>query len=86
MCLLYCFPENPCVSPGPRCSILLCVWLSRRVRARFVVSLFFSGRSWVLMEFSDTSSDELEEHNAWNPMLELFLNAHIGDIHGSIGR
>ena len=30
------------------------------------------------MDFSDTSSDELEEHNAWNPMLELFFHAHIG--------
>ena len=30
------------------------------------------------MDFSDTSSDELEEHNAWNPMLEPFFHAHIG--------
>ena len=30
------------------------------------------------MGFSDTSSDKLEEHNAWNPMLELFIHAHIG--------
>ena len=41
-------------------------------------SLFFRRRSWVTMDFSDTSSDELEEHNAWNPMLELFFHAHIG--------
>ena len=33
--------------------------------------------SWVTMDFSDTSSDELEESNAWNPMLELFFHAHI---------
>ena len=30
------------------------------------------------MDFSDTSSDELEEHNAWNLMLELFWHAHVG--------
>ena len=30
------------------------------------------------MDFSGTSSDELEEHNAWNPMLELVCHAHIG--------
>ena len=30
------------------------------------------------MYFSDTSSDEQEEHNAWNPMLELFFLAHLG--------
>ena len=30
------------------------------------------------MAISDTSSDELEEHNAWNPMLELVCHAHIG--------
>ena len=34
--------------------------------------------SWVTMDLSDTSSDELEEHNTWNPMLELFFHAHIG--------
>ena len=39
-CLLLCFPEDPCVHPGPRCSILLCVWLSRRVRAPFVFTFF----------------------------------------------
>ena len=30
------------------------------------------------MDFADTSSDGLEEHNAWNPMLELLSHAHIG--------
>ena len=30
------------------------------------------------MDFSDTSSDELEEHNAWNQILELFFHPHIG--------
>ena len=33
---------------------------------------------WVTVDFSDTSSDEQEEHNAWTPMLELFFHAHIG--------
>ena len=40
----------------------------------------------MVMDFSDTSSDGLEEHNVWNPMLELFLHAHAGDSHGSVGR
>ena len=31
------------------------------------------------MDFSDTSSDELVEHNAWNPMLELFFHAQFGE-------
>ena len=31
------------------------------------------------MDFSDTSSDELEEHNAWNPMLELFMEVLVDE-------
>ena len=38
-----------------------------------------------MMDFCDTSSDVLEEHNASNPMLELFFHAHIG-VYGSTGR
>ena len=30
------------------------------------------------MDFSDTSSDGLQEHNAWNPVLELFCHANVG--------
>ena len=66
-CPVLCFSEHPCVPPGPRCSIMLCVWLSRHARARFIFQ-FLIGRSWVTMDFSGTSSDELEEHKAWNPM------------------
>ena len=46
---------------------------------------FLSGRFWVTMDVSDTSSaltfseaDELVEHNVWNPMLGLFCHADIG--------
>ena len=41
-CLVPCLLEGPCVPPGSRCSIVLCVWLSRRVRAPFVFPFFFS--------------------------------------------
>ena len=44
------------------------------------------GRSWVIVDFSDTSSEELDEHNAWNPMLELLFHSLVGATHGSIGR
>ena len=39
------------------------------------------------MYFSDTSYDGLEEHNAWNPMFELFFHAHV-EVYteGRIGR
>ena len=39
-CLLPCFPEDPCVAPGPRCSIMLCVWLRRYVRVPFIFRIF----------------------------------------------
>ena len=40
--------------------------------------LFLRRRSGVTVDFSDTSSDELEEHNAGNSMLELVCHTHIG--------
>ena len=44
---------------------------------RFIYGRSWVVWSWVTMDFSDTSSDELEERNAWNPMLELFFHAHF---------
>ena len=49
---------------------------TRRCSLRF--RLFLRERSQVIRDFSDTSSDGLEEHNARNFMLELFSHAHIG--------
>ena len=50
-----CFPKDSCDPLGSRFSILLCVWFSRCARAPFALTSFF-GRSWVTMDFSDTSS------------------------------
>ena len=50
------------------------LWLSRNMCALFDVFLF-SGRSWLAMDISDTSStlsssepNEYHEHNIWNPV------------------
>ena len=49
---------------------MLCLAQSTRTCSLHFLSLFCSGRSWVAMDFSDASSDELEEHNfgiqCWN--------------------
>ena len=71
-CPVPCFPEVLCAPPGPRCSIMLCVWsVDAHVLPSSILSL--SGRSWVTMDVSDASSDEL-----WNPMLGLCCHAHVG--------
>ena len=60
------------MSRGPALldSVVYLAQSTRTCSLRFVPVL--CGRSWVIMDFSDTSSDVLEEHNAWDPMLEMF--------------
>ena len=41
---------------------------------------------WVTLDFSDTSSDELEEHNAWESNVGTVLSCAYWCIHGSVGR
>ena len=76
-CPVLCFPEDPCPSWSALLDYVVC--LAQSTRTCFLhFPLSLSGRSAVTVDFSDTSSDEQEEHNAWNPMLELVCHAHIG--------
>ena len=58
--------------------------LSQCTRAS--LTFFLSSRkSWLAMDVSDTSStltsldpEEYDEHNIWNPMLELLCHAYVG--------
>ena len=84
LCVLY-----PCSGLVCRYLMLCCLWFSQSKRASLTFPFPEEGLG-LTMDVSDTSStlnssdpDEYDEHNIWNPVLELLVSRAQWRIHGS---